>query len=488
MAPLPAHAQLPSLGDGADMSLAEEKRIGERVAKEIYRDPDYLDDPVLAEYVQDIWLPLLASARARGDMSPELSERFAWEILLLRDRTVNAFALPGGYLGVQTGLINIVASRDELASVLAHELSHVTQRHIARLVAKQGRMTPLLIGAMVLGALAASRNPDAANALIVGGSALAAQTQLNFSRDMEREADRVGYGVMRQAGFDPRGFVSMFDKLQHASRINDNGSFPYLRSHPLTTERIADMQNRAAQDAPGRATDPPTPTLEHALVTARSRVLTDPGVEVLRGYVAEPDSGGFAKLEASRRAGALYAAALASAKLRDFTHARALLAPLRTLTDGDARAARQVKLLAAEVELLAGNASTAADLLAGDLDQRPELLLDAQARIRAGAAEPIAAIAGRLQTWVTTHPHDANAWLQLSAARGALREPLRAIRAEAEARVAQLDLQAAIDRFRAAQDMVRSGGAGTQDHIEASIIDTRLREVQSTLREQTLER
>lgn len=136
--------QLPTLGDGSEMSSSAERRLGDRIAREIYRDPDYIDDPVLLDYVQEIWQPLLAAARARGDLSAELHERFAWEIMLARDRTVNAFALPGGYLGVHLGLIAVVGSRDELASVLGHELSHVTQRHISRVMAKQSQQTPWL--------------------------------------------------------------------------------------------------------------------------------------------------------------------------------------------------------------------------------------------------------------------------------------------------------------------------------------------------------
>ena len=231
LAPLPAAAQpsLPTLGDGSTLTTGEERRLGDRIIRELYRDPDYIDDPVLVEYVQGLWQALLAAARARGELSPELDERFAWEVLLGRDRTVNAFALPGGYLGVHLGLMGVVATRDELASVLAHELSHVTQRHISRLMAQQSKQTPLLLGAMVLAALAASKNPGAAQAMMVGDQAVAVQNQLNFSRDMEREADRIGYGLMEPSGFAPQGFVSMFDKLQQANRLNDNGSWPYLR-------------------------------------------------------------------------------------------------------------------------------------------------------------------------------------------------------------------------------------------------------------------
>ncbi|WP_413857674.1 M48 family metalloprotease [Candidatus Aalborgicola defluviihabitans] len=118
-------------------------------------------------------------------------------------------------MGLHLGLIAVVTSRDELASVLAHELSHVTQRHIARLMTRQSQQAPWLLGAMILGILAAGRSPDAANAMIVGRSGGGApEPALNFSRDMEREADQVGFGVATQAGFAPRGFVSMFAKLQ----------------------------------------------------------------------------------------------------------------------------------------------------------------------------------------------------------------------------------------------------------------------------------
>ena len=118
-----AQSALPTLGDGADLTTSAERRLGDRIIREFYRDPDYIDDAVLAEYVQGIWQPLMAAARARGELSPELEERFAWELLLGRDRSVNAFALPGGYLGVHLGLIGVVGTGDELASVLAHELN-----------------------------------------------------------------------------------------------------------------------------------------------------------------------------------------------------------------------------------------------------------------------------------------------------------------------------------------------------------------------------
>jgi predicted Zn-dependent protease len=250
---------------------------------------------------------------------------------------VNAFALPGGYLGVHLGLIAVVSSEDELASVLAHELSHVTQRHIARLIGRQSAQAPWVIAAMVLGALAASSNPQAAGAMIAGGQAVAVQGQLNFSRDMEREADRVGYGVMTQAGFEPQGFVTMFEKLQQANRFNDSSDFPYLRSHPLTTERIADMQGRQQLLPPA----PPLPlTLTHAMLAARARTLSNTSVDALRTAVAEAASSSLASYAPARQAGVLYAAALAASKQRDFAQAVRLQERLTPLVQGQKSAER----------------------------------------------------------------------------------------------------------------------------------------------------
>ena len=274
------------------MSIADERRLGDSIARQLYQDPDYLDDPVLVDYLQAIWQPLLAAGRARGDVPPELSERLAWELLINRVKDVNAFALPGGYMGVNLGLIAVTETPEELASVLAHEMSHVSQRHIARMIARQNRDAPWLMGAMILGALAARNNVDVANAAIAGSQALAVQNQLNFSRDMEREADRVGFGVLTDAGFEGQGFVSMFDKLQQASRLNDDGAFPYLRSHPLTTERIADMHARLPLAAKASASGPVGP-LRTAPVTPR----LDTGVSQ---DLAHADGGALARVGRQR--------------------------------------------------------------------------------------------------------------------------------------------------------------------------------------------
>ncbi len=477
---------LPSLGDGSSMTTAAERRLGERIARELYRDPDYIDDAVLEDYVQSIWQPLLAAAKQRGELTAELDERYAWEILMGRDRTINAFALPGGYLGLHLGLIGAVSSRDELASVLAHELSHVTQRHISRLMDQSSRITPWAIGAMILGALAVSRSPDAAGAVIMGAQGAAVQSQLNFSRDMEREADRIGYGVATQAGFDPAGFVSMFDKLQQASKLNDNGAFPYLRSHPLTTERMADMQARQALlERRPAATQP---DLVHAMMAARARVLSNPGPDRLRSWIGE--AGALGDVPATQAVPVLYAGALSASRLRDDAVARSLVSRLRMAVQSDPKALRQAALLDAELRAGAGDAAGALAVLAAipaDLAGRPEVLLAAPLQIRSGRA---AEVAQRLQARVALDPRDAAAWQQLASAYEQQGQTLRAIRAEAEQQVARLDYSGALDRFRAAQNYARGPRQGNApgDHIEASIIDTRARQIEAIVKEQEKER
>ncbi len=499
--PSPSAIRLPALGDaaGEDFTVGTERRLGDQIMAELRRDPDYLDDPLLLDYLHSLWAPLLAAARQRGDIVAETDTLFAWEAFLVRDRSVNAFALPGGFVGVHLGLIAMTASRDELASVLAHELSHVTQRHIARSIASASRQSLVGLAAMLLGVLATSRsgNGDATQAVIVGGQAAMVQGQLNFSRDMEREADRIGWGVYSGAGYAPVGVAAMFEKLDNASRLNDSGAFPYLRSHPLTVERIGEARTRVEAAAGPRSTA--QVPLDHLLMRARARVLMDSGVQALRRQQeldAPPTPNTVTPME---RVVSLYASALASLQLRDAARAQAAVdaaVPLaRSTAPGDGRAARALTLLQAQVLLANGQAPRALALLdapagASDLGTgaaRPLLLARSQAALEAarggGNNAALRSSTEALQTWVAEHRGDAAAWSLLAQCADALGLRLRSLRAEAEARAALGDLSGAIDRLRAAQRQARSA-SGAPDFIEASIIDARLRDLSAQRRAQ----
>jgi predicted Zn-dependent protease len=346
--------------------------------------------------------------------------------------------------------------------------------------------------------------------MIVGGQAVGAQTQLNFSRDMEREADRVGFGVSMQAGYAPKGFVSMFGKLQQASRLNDSGNFPYLRSHPLTTERMAEMQSRI--DLPPPDVDAPPsarqnqPEYDQSMLAARARVMSNTAVDALRIWSQEAEPSVLRRTTSVQQAATLYGATLASIKLRDHAAAQGYWQRLTEAVRADAPAARLARLLGVELALAMDDGARAIQLLstsdAGSAlvtNGRVELFLKAQAGLKRAASAPtgspaantsnqaMASITQSLQTWVADHPRDAQAWQLLSSTYAAQGRTLSSIRAQAEINVAQLDYPAALARFKAAQDWVRKEGANV-DHYEASIVDTRTRQIESLVREQALER
>lgn len=515
---LPAAAQvrLPSLGESAsdDLSVGAERRLGDQIMREARRDPEYLDDPVLLEYLRGVWTPLVAAARRLGDIDASIDQAFAWEPFLVRDRSVNAFALPGGYVGLHLGMIAVATTRDQMASVLAHELSHVTQRHIARSIAPQQQASLVSIAALLLGIIVASRanNADIANAAIMGGQGAAIQQQLNFSRGVEREADRIGYAVLVAAGYAPSAMAAMFEKLDTANRLNDNSSYPYLRSHPLTVDRISEARSRTllGNNAPA------VPTIEHALMQARARVLMDDGAQTLQRI-----SGRSSSPLLPDRISALYAGAFAASKLGEHARAQRQLTEAMQLAEAasprEPQAERVLQLLQVEVLLAQGDATgalqaldrlpplpplataAAADPAAGlsaapppvDTRGRPAMLLRAQAalalntRDAAAAAAPLRETTQALQTWVAEQPQDAAAWDLLASSAGALGLKLRAMRAGAEARAVVGDLGGAIDRLRAAQAATRS--ASGQDFIEASVIDSRMRQLVAQRRQLALE-
>lgn len=240
---LPSRAQpvgLPSMGaaSASDLSPMLERELGAAIMAQGRRDPTYVNDPELRQYLTTMARKL--AAFAPGGV-PDV------EVFGVRDPEINAFAMPGGYIGVNTGLIVSSASESELASVLAHEIGHVSQRHIARGMTQQsqsGMMMMATLAGALLAALAGGGG-DLAMGVAAFGQAAAINRQLGFSRDAEREADRTGLQMLSRAGYDPDGMAKMFGRLMNASRLNEGmGGGAWASTHPLSIERMSDVQNR----------------------------------------------------------------------------------------------------------------------------------------------------------------------------------------------------------------------------------------------------
>lgn len=312
-APPPA-INLPELGEpaSADLSPAMEARIADEITRQIRRSADLIDDAELSGYLERLGQRLVAASPA-----PQQQFRF----FLIKDDTINAAAFVGGVVIVHSGLILAAQSESELASVLAHEIAHVTQRHIARMIANQSQMSVPLLAALAVAILAARSSPDLASAAIATSQAAAVQTQLNFSRDAEREADRIGLQILDQAGFDPRGMPVFFERLQRANQLQDSGPPVYLRSHPLTFERIADVDNRVQQMPYRQVRD----SADFQLVREKLRVLKGGPRDLLVDFDRRLAEGKFVDEQAVR-----YGRALTLLRLNRLAETEAEVATLRS--------------------------------------------------------------------------------------------------------------------------------------------------------------
>lgn len=241
---------LPAMGEASseDLSAAEERRLGAEIFQEFMRAGVVFEDPEAQDYLAVQSSRLLLAAQSQGQLAGSAVEPQGFRFFLVDDAGINAFALPGGYIGVHTGLVVLVASESELMSVLAHEIGHVAQRHIARMFGQSRQSTALTIASLILAALAASQSGQAATGVLSLGQTLAVRDQMAFSRDAEREADRVGLNILLGAGFDGRGMTGLFERLDQTSRfVDQNVALGWLRTHPLTTERINDVSLRLGQ-------------------------------------------------------------------------------------------------------------------------------------------------------------------------------------------------------------------------------------------------
>ena len=297
---------LPELGDSARSSMSglDERRLGEEIMREIRRSRAYYDDPEVTDYVIALGHRLVTrGAESRED----------FQFFLMRDRQINAFALPGGFIGLHTGLLLAAQSESEVAGVMAHEIAHVTQRHIARILDQQRQSAVLGLAALAISILAARSNSDFAGAASAFGQGAAVQNMLNFTRSHEREADRVGLQILEGAGFDPRGMAIFFDRLQRATRLAEGGAPAYLRTHPLTHERMADIQNRLDRLQYRQVAD----AMEFQLVRAKLRADLDPPAQAQTFFEQSLSERRFLSETASR-----YGLATSLMRLKDLARAR----------------------------------------------------------------------------------------------------------------------------------------------------------------------
>lgn len=228
---------LPDIGDSSETAFSsqEERDLGDALMREIRASLDVVDDPEVEDYIQSLGYKLASN-------SDQQTLRFRF--FVVNDGTINAFAAPGGLIGANAGLITTAETESELAAVIAHEISHVTQRHIARSVELANRALLPAIAGLAAAILIGTQSAEAGQAAIAAVSAGAAQVQVNFTRANEQEADRVGMQVLSRAGFDPKAMPSFFERLQQSARYR--GEPPeFLSTHPVTSSRIADSRARA---------------------------------------------------------------------------------------------------------------------------------------------------------------------------------------------------------------------------------------------------
>lgn len=287
----PAHSandpdDLPDIGSPAQamLTLDDERQIGRMIVRGLRDSDQILEDPEVSEYIQSLGAKLSSQAH-------DGTQRF--NFFTVRDNSINAFALPGGFIGVNSGLLLETKNESELAGVIGHEIAHVTQRHIARSLAAQSRSSLVSTAAMLAAILvgAAAGGGDAAMAGMAAAQSLAIQQQISFTRANEIEADRVGLGIVARSGFDPEGMPSFFETMSRRAGSSEMNIPEMLRTHPVTSTRIAETKERAMQLDVHPALD----SVGYSLTRERLRVLSTPaGVDPRQYYAAviqnEPDA------------------------------------------------------------------------------------------------------------------------------------------------------------------------------------------------------
>ena len=304
-----AQVRLPELGDAAEATLspADERALGEAFMREIRARLTLVDDPLVERYVQSLGYRLVASSDRRD---------LAFTFFVVDDESLNAFAAPGGFIGLNSGMILATESESEFASVLAHEIAHVTQRHIVRAIDHASRSNLPVLAGILAAVIVGAHDVEAGQATAAAVIGTRAQSQINFTRQNEMEADRVGIRILADAGFDPRAMAGVFEKLENAARYSARPP-EYLSTHPVTTNRIAEARAREER-LPYRQHES---SERYYLVRARLRVRTATDARQVLEQLVDEHSTGHAQSAAANA----YGQAIAMIRLGRDDDARAIL-------------------------------------------------------------------------------------------------------------------------------------------------------------------
>ena len=460
----PATAQpvgIPSMGvaSAAELSPGLERTLGDAIMEQGRRDPTYIGDPDVLQYLTDMGRELVSHA----DTQVERINVFA-----LRDPQINAFALPGGYVGINSGLVVAAGSESELASVVAHEIAHILQRHIARGMTQRTQTGHAMIAALAGALLAAlSGSPDLAMGVAAFGQAAAIDRQLGFSRQAEQEADRSGLDMMIRAGYDPAGMIRMFERLENVSRLNHGaGGNAYTSTHPLSVQRRSDAQNRimGAERRPDAGSD------AFWYVRAKLRIEQARAGQALRAAedVLRAD---VQQTQGVQRSAAWYGLAYAAWKRRDFAQAEQALEQARAGGQGSA----QIAGLEVGVALARGDAERALRLGREAVARWPGSQGVALAQIEAlqgggNDEEAVRVLQSRIEQW----PEVPRLWQLLAQSQERLGRRADARRSMATFYELTGALPAAVEQLQQARAMSR-------DFYEQSELDVRIRQMRERL-------
>jgi predicted Zn-dependent protease len=431
---------LPELGSPSDQYLtpADEIRLGKAFMQNIRESQAVITDPVISEYMQDLGNRLLKQSEAAAQ---------PFNFFVIEEPVINAFAGPGGHIGIFSGLMLATQSESELASVVAHEIAHVTQKHLLRAfdAANQmsGKTAALILAAILVGVTTSS--PDAGIALAASVQAGALQEQINFTRSNEQEADHVGIRILADADFDPRAMPVFFERLTHANRMFDSGIPEILRTHPVTTNRIADSLGRAEEYAYRQYTG----STQYYLIreTLRFRQFSTPD-EAIKHFQSGLKEGRYLNKEAHQ-----YGYALALTAKHNYKKAKELVTEL-------------LKQRPEQTEYILADAEIATTLMP---DNYPLAVAYIEHLLQADRAAQAKKVTNRIRS---LRPNDPRLFRLLGKAEELLGNTTESHRLLAEAYVADGRLEAAVQQLK-----IAAKGDDKSDFYLSSKIESRQKEL-----------